>query len=120
MGLNWSNIYNGEIASSVRTKLNNLGNYADNMVQIVSNVTIPQSSWVSDTTYSAYPYKATVSIAGVDGSSDIVNVLFSQTDQNSYRYAGGEVENGTISIYSVTQPTADITIPNILIFKGVI
>lgn len=118
MSLDWKNISDGEIASSVRTKLNNLGQYASNLMTVVENTTIPTSAWVSDTTHSPLAFKATVNVAGVS-STDLITVLFSQTDQSTYNYAGGESGDGTITVYAITKPTSDIIIPQILIFKGV-
>lgn len=118
MSLDWKNITDGEIASSVRTKLNNLGQYASDLISIIENTTIPTSAWVSDSTHSPLAFKATVNVAGVS-ATDLVTVLFSQTDQSTYNYAGGEVGDGTITIYAIAKPSSDLTIPQILVFKGV-
>lgn len=119
MSLNWTNIADGEIASSVRTKLNNLGQYTDDLVSIIENTTVPTSAWVSDITHSPLAFKATVNVSGLS-ATDLVTLLFSQTDQSTYNYAGGEVGNGTITIYAITKPTSTLTIPQILVFKGVL
>lgn len=118
MSLDWKNIADGDIASSVRTKLNNLGQYASDLISIIENTTIPTSTWVSDTTHSPLAFKATVNVTGVS-ATDLVTVLFSQTDQSTYNYAGGEVGDDTITIYAITKPSSDLTIPQILVFKGV-
>lgn len=119
MGYKWTDISNGEVASSVRSKINGLGQYADNMLVVKSDVSVPTSLWVSDTTYSPLAYKATITLSDVE-ATDIVNVSFSQTDQATCNYIGGEANDGSISIYAITKPTADLTIPQILIFKGVV
>lgn len=118
MSLDWTNIADGEIASSVRKKINNLGQYASNLITVIDNTTIPVSAWLSDTTHAPLAFKATISVAGVN-TTDLAVVLFSQTDQSTYNYAGGETGDGTITIYAITKPTTTITIPQILIFKGV-
>lgn len=119
MSFNWVNISDGEIASSVRKKINELGQYADDLVSVAENVSIPTTLWVSDSTYPPLAYKATISLSGIT-TADIVNVLFSQTDQASCNYAGGETGIDTITIYAITKPSSEIIVPQILIFKGVI
>lgn len=118
MSLDWKNIADGDIASSVRTKLNNLGQYASDLISIIENTTIPTSTWVSDTTHSPLAFKATIRISDIS-NTDIAVILFSQVDQSTYNYAGGETGNGTLTIYALTKPTETITIPQILVFKGV-
>lgn len=117
MAFQWSDIQVKENAYSVRQKLNMLGNYGAELITTQENLTIPTSSWVSDTTYSGYNFKAVINIPEVKQST-IVFLIFSLKDQLTNNYAGGEIKDGSITIYSITKPTASVVIPNVILIKG--
>lgn len=73
------------------------------------------STWVSDTTYTDYPYKATIKKTGVT-STMVAEVVYNVADATSGNYAPVcETYNGGIYIYSKVNTA--ITIPTILVVK---
>ena len=80
---------------------------------IFSNKVVSVGDWVSDTTYAAYPYKATISCSEVD-SSYFPDVCYDLTDALSGNFAPvcESITNG-IYIYCIEIPSSDITIPSI-------
>ena len=82
--------------------------------QILTNQTV--STWVADTTYTDFPYKATIAVTGVT-SSDVAEVILSQEQASSGNYASvTNTTDGAIEIYSSVN--TEIIIPTIVIFKG--
>lgn len=78
---------------------------------VVSSISISTSAWVSNTTYSDYPFRASVSISGVT-TSYVPEVIFSMTDATSGNFAPVcETYNGGVYIYAKEKPTTTVTIP---------
>lgn len=78
---------------------------------VASNVSISSSSWASSTTYSDYPYRASVSVTGMT-TSHIPEVVFSMTDATSGNFGPVcESYSGGVYIYAKEQPTATTVIP---------
>ena len=113
-----------ETESSIKTKLNittlsgsNTGDQdlsgLQTKNQYISNTSV--SSWVSDTTYTNYLYKANITITGLT-SSMLCEVIFSHLDSISGNYSPICVSSAdTLTIYSKVNTA--ITIPTILIQK---
>ena len=81
------------------------------------NTVVSTSSFVSDQTYSDYPYRATITLTGVT-SSMIPEVVFGVVDATSGLFAPvAEAYNGGIYIYSTDVPEAAITIPTIICWR---
>lgn len=78
-----------------------------------TNVQIPTSAWAADTTYSQYPYRATIAASGVT-ANHYCEVVFSLNDAVSGYFAPicESIANG-IYIYATAIPLATITIPTI-------
>ena len=80
---------------------------------VKSNVSVPTSAWTSSTTYSDYPFRASVSISGVT-TSYVPEVIFNMTDATGGNFAPVcETYNGGVYIYAKEKPTTTITIPTI-------
>jgi len=77
------------------------------------NKSVLAASWVPDSTYADYPYRAAVSCSGVDVNY-VPNVMFGVADCNEGILApvATSVTNA-VYIYANTKPTATITIPTI-------
>lgn len=76
------------------------------------NITI--SSWSSNSTYTDFPYRATVSITGVTADM-IPEVIFNATDALSGNYAPvSQTYAGGVYIYS--KVTTSITVPTIICY----
>ena len=85
---------------------------------VFSNVAVPASSWTATSAYTYAKYQATVSLAGVTSAMD-AEVFFSANDADSGMFSGGGVvNNGSITLLAIKQPTANITIPKIRFMKG--
>lgn len=93
--------------------------YGDNaqksqLPQIITNQTV--STWVEDTTYTDFPYKATITVSGIT-SNDVAEVILSQEQASSGNYANvTNTTDGAVEIYSSVN--TEITIPTIVIIKG--
>ena len=86
---------------------------------VETDVSVATSTWASDTTHVDYPFKAAIPITGctVNHIPDVMLSLEDATSGNiapvADSYAGG------IYIYAKEKPTAEMTIPTILLTKVV-
>ena len=93
----------------------------DNIVLdiIKNNIKVAASAWTADTTYEGYPFKASISVTGCtanhapDVSLSLEDVIAGNFAPSAETYAGG------IYIYAKEKPTAEMTIPTILLTKVV-
>lgn len=83
-----------------------------------SNVSVSRGSFVADTTYQDFPYRAGIVLSGVIESM-IPEVVLSVDDALSGNYAPvAESYNGGVYLYAGSPPDADITIPTIIMWRG--
>ena len=88
-------------------------------VKIFSGVSVAASAWVSDGTYAAYPYAASIACSGVT-ASHVPEVVFGATEAASGNFAPVALSgSGTVKIYAATKPTAAITVQSITCIKAV-
>ena len=88
-------------------------------VKIFSVVPVAASAWVSDSTYAAYPYAASIACPGVT-ASHVPEVVFGATEAASGNFAPVALSgSGTVKIYAATKPTAAITVQSITCIKAV-
>ena len=88
-------------------------------VKIFSGVAVAASAWVSDSTYAAYPYAASIACPGVT-ASHVPEVVFGATEAASGNFAPVALSgSGTVKIYAATKPTAAITVQSITCIKAV-
>lgn len=81
------------------------------------NKQVAVSAWDANTTYPDYPYRAAVSISGVDAGM-FPQVAFSLADAMSGTFAPvAECYNGGVYIYAASKPDAAITIPSIMCWR---
>lgn len=86
---------------------------------IFTNVSVPAASWTATSDYTYSKYQATVSLAGVTSDMD-AEVFFAPNDADSGIFSGaGMVNDGSITLLAIKQPTENITIPKIRLMKGV-
>ena len=82
-----------------------------------TNVSVATTAWASDSTYTDFPFRASIPITGCTASHK-PDVTFKLTDAMSGNYAPVcESYAGGIYIYAATKPTATLTIPTILLLK---
>ena len=95
------------------------GDFANASVKIFSGVSVAASAWVSDSTYAAYPYAASIACPGVT-ASHVPEVVFGATEAASGNFAPVALSgSGTVKIYAATKPTAAITVQSITCIKAV-
>ena len=88
-------------------------------VKIFSGVSVAASAWVSDSTYAAYPYAASIACPGVT-ASHVPEVVFGATEAARGNFAPVALSgSGTVKIYAATKPTAAITVQSITCIKAV-
>ena len=88
-------------------------------VKIFSGVSVAASAWVSDSTYAAYPYAASIACSGVTASY-VPEVVFGAVGAASGNFAPVALSgSGTVKIYAATKPTAAITVQSITCIKAV-
>ena len=88
-------------------------------VKIFSGVSVAASAWVSDSTYAAYPYAASITCPGVT-ASHVPEVVFGATEAASGNFAPVALSgSGTVKIYTATKPPAAITVQSITCIKAV-
>lgn len=81
------------------------------------NTTIATASFVSNSTYQDFPYRATVPLTGVLASMT-PEVIFSLADAVSGNFAPvAECYDGGVYLYAASMPDAAITIPTILCWR---
>ena len=90
---------------------------ADAVKLTFSSTSVPAASFVSDSTYADYPYRAAVTLTGVTASM-IPEIVFGVSDAMSGNYAPvAEAYDGGIHLYAAAVPDAAITIPTILAWR---
>ena len=88
-------------------------------VKIFSGVSVAASAWVSDSTYAAYPYAASIACSGVT-ASHVPEVVFGAAEAASGNFAPVALSgSGTVKIYAATKPTTAITVQSITCIKAV-
>ena len=110
-----------QTVEDVSVLANNLNTDVANLYVEISKITplkftnITVSTWVSDTTYTNYSYKANITLTGVT-SSMVAEVIFNVTESESGNYAPVcETFDGGVYIYSKVNTV--ITIPTVLVVK---
>lgn len=81
------------------------------------NVVVNTSAWVTDTTYTDYPYRASVSLSGVD-STMFPDVVIDETDKGKYEFASSsDSYNGGIHLYASSIPENAITLRTVVCWR---
>lgn len=82
-----------------------------------SNIGVNAEDFAADSSYEAYPYKASIPLAGVLAASE-PRVVFSPTEANSWNFSPVcETYDGGVYIWAKTKPGNAIVIPQITILK---
>lgn len=105
--------------ASIEQELNDLqaGVAVELRKLMFQNTTVATSAFVADATYTDYPYRASVALSNVI-SGMIPEVIFGLEDAISGTFAPvAESYNGGIYIYANGVPSANITIPTIILWR---
>lgn len=91
---------------------------ADGAVKLTfTNTTVAAAAFEPDTTYTDFPFRASVSLAGVTGAM-VPEVVFGATDAASGIFAPvAESISGGVYLYAAEAPSANITIPTIICWR---
>lgn len=83
-----------------------------------SNIILETTSWVEDTTYEEFGYKADIPCTGVTAEF-FSDVIFNVAEAISGNYAPISLTGeGIVTIYAVEAPESTIVIPSIMCSKG--
>lgn len=86
---------------------------------VQNSVSVATSAWVSDTTYTDYPFRVSIPIDGCT-VNHIPEVTFALADATSGNFAPiAETYDGGVYIYAAEVPSEAITIPTIKATKVV-
>lgn len=81
------------------------------------NVVVNTSAWVADTTYTDYPYRASVALSGVD-STMFPEVVIDETDKGKYEFASSsDSYDGGIHLYASSIPENAITLRTVVCWR---
>ena len=107
-------------AASATTKVNGLELSGDVDTSLISyDKTVTVGSWVADTTYPQYGYRAPVAIGDKILSSMIPDVMFAPEQQNSGLFSStANSYNGGVYIYASAIPQTSFVIPTIVFTVG--
>ena len=82
------------------------------------NTDVSASDFINDTTYTDFPFRASVALTGVLESM-IPDIMLALEDATSGNFAPVcACYNGGVYLYAASVPDADITIPTIICWKG--
>lgn len=98
----------------INKKAKEVETYVNNKVIVAKNVKVTADNWVSDSTYSDYPYKAELSIENVTANHS-PDVRFNFTEASNGKIAPiSDTSEGIVTIYS-NDNTLAFTIPVIIL-----
>ena len=98
-----------------KTKLSRL----NAAITVQSNISVPTSAWLTDTTYTDYPFRASIPIDDCT-ANHIPEVTFALSDATSGNLAPiAETYDGGVYIYAAEVPSEAMTIPTIKLTKVV-
>lgn len=108
------------LLSSIQNELSDLeaGTGVELKKLLFKDVSVATSAFVADTTYSDYPYRASVSLEGVVSTMipDVVLPVEAATSGNFAPVC--EAYNGGVYLYAASAPETGITIPTIICWMG--
>lgn len=108
----------GDTQPATKKYADSIGTAAEKRKLTFFNKSVSASSFGSDSTYADYPYRAAIALSEVT-SGMIPEVIFAPTDAVSGNFASvAAAYNGGVYIYAAEQPSAAITIPTIICWKG--
>lgn len=85
---------------------------------LFTNISVPVSAFVADSTYQDYPFRAAIALAGVLDTM-IPEVVLGVADAIDGNFAPvAATYNGGVYLYAASAPESAITIPTIICWKG--
>lgn len=103
-----------KVGGSDALKASDIG--AQTARQTFTNKTVATASWLSNSTYADFPYRASVACSGVTASM-FAEVVFSPADAMSSNYAPVcQTYSGGVYLYAKEIPSDTLTIPTIVVW----
>lgn len=89
----------------------------DAIKRVVTNKTVAKANFVSDNTYTDYPYRAAITVNGV--TTDMIpEIIFDLSDAIGGNYSPvAQTYNGGVYIYAASPPDNNLTIPTIIVWR---
>lgn len=89
----------------------------DAVKRVVTNKTVAKANFVSDNTYTDYPYRAAITVNGV--TTDMIpEIIFDLSDAISGNYSPvAQTYDGGVYIYAVSPPDNNLIIPTIIVWR---
>lgn len=89
----------------------------DAVKRVVTNKTVAKANFVSDNTYTDYPYRAAITVNGV--TTDMIpEIIFDVSDATSGNYSPvAQTYNGGVYIYAASPPDNNLIIPTIIVWR---
>lgn len=89
----------------------------DAVKRVVTNKTVAKANFVSDNTYTDYPYRAAITVNGV--TTDMIpEIIFDLSDAISGNYSPvAQTYDGGVYIYAASPPDNNLTIPTIIVWR---
>lgn len=85
---------------------------------LFTNVSVPVSAFVADTTYQDYGFRAAVALDGAI-SSMIPEAIFGVEDATSGNFSPvAETYDGGVYIYAASKPESEVIVPTIICWRG--
>ena len=107
----------GYVDTAAANALASAKDYCEQKKLKFRSATLLPSSFVSNSTYADYPYRAAITLSGVT-SSMTPEVTFSVADLANTDFAPvAECYNGGVYIYAAEQPPATVVIPTIICWR---
>ena len=98
---------------NVANSINELYDNIPSSTLLFKDTVVSTTSWISDATYTDYPYKADIPCEGVTADY-VADVIFALKEATSDKFAPVTLTgDGIVTIYAKEIPSADITIPTI-------
>ena len=85
---------------------------------LFTNISVPVSAFVADSTYQDYPFRAAIALTGVLDTM-IPEVVLGVADAIDGNFAPvAATYNGGVYLYAASAPESAITVPTIICWKG--
>lgn len=89
----------------------------DAIKRVVTNKVVAKADFISDNTYTDYPYRAAIAVNGVTINM-IPEIIFNVVDAISGNYSPvAQTYNGGVYIYAASPPDNNLTIPTIIVWR---
>lgn len=89
----------------------------DAIKRVVTNKVVAKADFISNNTYTDYPYRAAIAVNGVTMNM-IPEIIFDVVDAISGNYSPvAQTYNGGVYIYAASPPDNNLTIPTIIVWR---